>query len=274
MGEVVQLAQCRHGRFLAMKSDAYVGRVLVKYGEYSEAEVMLWKQIVKPGMNAVDVGAYTGELTIPLARMVGEGLVIAVEPQRQLYYMLCGNLALNQIGNVKPMLCGLGASSGEMEIDQIDYAAWGNFGGFSLSGDAMMEIPRHDGKNKVELQTLDHVMAGLPVHFIKIDVEGMELDVIRGAERAIAEHRPIIYVENDRERRSKALIQKLFDLDYLAFWHLAPLFNPTNYNNDMDGDIFANVVSVNMLCIHRSRQMNIAGLKRVESIDEAPHVIL
>src|SRR5690606_28828206 len=95
------LRQCRHGPMLFNKRDLYVGRSLATYGEFSEAEIGLFRQILRPGGVVVEAGANIGAHTVPLARMVGEsGAVVAFEPQRLQFQLLCANLALNGMINV------------------------------------------------------------------------------------------------------------------------------------------------------------------------------
>lgn len=71
-------------------TDTFIGRSLDLYGEFSEFESMLFTQILKPGMVAIDVGANIGCFTVPMAKRVGpNGLVVAIEPQRVIYQTLC-----------------------------------------------------------------------------------------------------------------------------------------------------------------------------------------
>ena len=64
---------------------------------------------------------------------------------------------------------------------------------------------------------------------VKVDVEGMEAEALLGAERTIAQHRPILYVENDRRDRSERPIALIGALIYDLWWHLPPMFNPDNF---------------------------------------------
>jgi hypothetical protein len=94
----------------------------------------------------------------------------------------------------------------------------------------------------------------------------MELSVMRGAAATIAKFRPILYVENDRRDKSPALIEYLSSLGYRLYWHLPPLFNPSNYFDNPSNE-FGNVVSVNMLCVHSSVKSAIQGLRPVDGPD-------
>jgi tRNA A58 N-methylase Trm61 len=79
----------------------FIGRALDKYGEISRGEIIFLRQLIRPGMTLVEVGANIGVLTVPFARLVAHGgTVIAFEPQRIVFHMLCGNLALNALYNV------------------------------------------------------------------------------------------------------------------------------------------------------------------------------
>src|SRR4051794_21224650 len=91
----VRLKACRHGAMMYFAGDQYVGRSFDLYGEFSEGETALFAQVLKPGMTAIDAGANIGAHTVYFAKAVGpEGRVHAFEPQRRVYYLLCGNVSL------------------------------------------------------------------------------------------------------------------------------------------------------------------------------------
>src|SRR5262249_9061914 len=133
------------------------------------------------------------------------GRVIALEPQRIMYQMLCGNLALNAIDNVIAHNCAAGRSTGSIAVPSVDYSKPGNFGAVSLARSSQGDI--------VALVTIDSL--ALPsCHLIKVDVEGMELDVLEGAKNTLQQFRPPLYVENDQPEKSPPLIAHLLALDY------------------------------------------------------------
>jgi len=143
-------------------------------------------------------------------------------------------------------------------VPNLDYAAAYNFGGVALG-----ESP--DGE-RVPLLTVDSL--NLPAcHLIKIDVEGMESDVIAGAEETIRRFRPVLYLENDREKRSAALIRQLLALDYRLYWHLPPLFNPQNFFGASE-NVFGGIVSANVLGLHRLESRNVTGLREITDSED------
>ena len=251
-----ELTATRSGPMIYNKNDVYVGGSLQKYGEFSVSEQQLFAQIVRPGMLVVEVGANIGAHTIDLARMVGlDGEVHAFEPQRIVFQTLCANLALNQCVNVFARQMALGASAGSIMVPPVQPSERNNFGGISLGEFA--------GGEPVVLNTLDSL--DLPAcHFIKADVEGMEVDVLKGAEKTIDIYRPLMYVENDRAERSKELLTLIQSYGYVAYWHKALLFNAENFANDPE-DIFPGIVSINVLCVPKETRMMVDGLRQVTS---------
>jgi FkbM family methyltransferase len=239
-----RLAVCRHGALWFNTADTYIGRSLEKYGEFSELEVALLQQMAVPGSVIVEAGANIGALTVPLARAAGpDGRVIAFEPQRVVHQTLCANVALNGLSHVDCRRAGVGAVAGTIRVPNVPADRPENFGGVSLgrAGDASGT----DSFDTVPLETVDG-LALSSCRLLKVDVEGMELDVLRGAERTLRELRPLVYVENDRTENSPALIDHLLQRGYRLFWHLPPLFQSANFAGDAE-NLFPGVVSVNMV---------------------------
>ena len=246
---------CRYGQMLYNMHDAYIGRSLDLYGEYSEGEVELFRQIVQPGQLVVEVGANLGAHTVFLARQVGAaGRVMAFEPQRILFQTLCANLALNSIPNVHGQHQAVGAESGAIMVPLLDYTRENNFGGLALGTYQVGE--------QVDVVTLDSF--NLPAcSLLKIDVEGMEKDVLQGAVNMIERLKPILYVENDKPEKSTALVQYIDALGYNMHWHRPYYFSPQNFFGNST-NVFPNIVSLNMLCIHKSFPQNLTGFEPVE----------
>lgn len=257
----------RHGLFLANPNDIYVGRALIRYGEYSELEWRVLDQLMPAGGSAIEVGANIGTHTVPLARKAGAGgRVFAFEPQPVVFQNLCANLALNGLVDVHAFNAGCGGALDEIAFPRIDYAAEGNFGGVSLA-----DLPHADrsGAVRVPIVRLDDACPVEALALLKIDAEGMELAVLEGAAALLARCRPVLYVENDRQEQSKALIAHIRGHDYRIWWHLPPLFNPDNFAGDA-GNAYGRTVSVNMICVPRERSVDMRGLAEVQDADEHP----
>ena len=253
----LRLRRCRHGVFLYSLMDLYIGRSLETYGEYCEEEARLYQRFLGPGQVVVDAGANVGCHTVLFAASVGQaGRVFAFEPQRVVFQTLCANLALNGLRNVEAWPVGLASAVGQRVVPPISYDTEGNFGGLSLAEDGPGEA--------VVVTTIDNL--GLDAcHLIKIDVEGMEREVLLGAADTISRHRPLLCVENDLREKSEALIGQLLELDYRAYWHVPRLFNPDNHRGEQR-NVFGDTVNVNMLCLPREDGRRVEGLRAVESV--------
>lgn len=257
----VRLKHCRHGFVLFNPRDIYVGRSFDLYGEFSELEAEIFRQIIKPGMTVLDIGANIGAHTIDLSRAVGVGgMVIAVEPQRILHQMLCANLALNRLDNVRTYQCGAGRGPGTAGVPRLDHTRENNFGGVALTNQGEVEPVA-----VIAIDSLD-----LPAcHFMKIDVEGMEHEVLAGAAATIARHRPFLYVENDRRAKSAVLVEQIRRLGYRLYWHTPPLFNPGNFFHNPH-NVFVGTVSINMLCLPQESGMPVSGAREVADAEDWP----
>jgi FkbM family methyltransferase len=226
---------CRHGTFEYSVYDIFVGRSLGAYGEFSEVE---WSDVLEPalvrrhrgGQNAgvdrereserqagihvdagpvgFDVGANIGVFTVPMARVARahRGRVVAIEADAANHALLRTNIALNRPA------ADLGGREGQATVTLLHAAAGatprpsvhmqprdspatsslrqrlGNFGSPELS-------------QTVERVSIDQIMAreGLTqCDVLKLDVEGNELAVLRGAVATVSRYKPVLYVENDR----------------------------------------------------------------------------
>jgi len=249
-----EIASCRHGPMLFNKNDQYVGASLRKYGEFSPDESQMFRQIVRPGMTVVEAGANIGAHTIELSRLVEPGgAVVAIEPQRLVFQTLCANVALNSRPNVLALQIAVGAEDGTILVPVLPPGQFGNFGGVSLTNVQQGE--------SVSLRRLDTI--GLAhCHVIKLDVEGMEVEALRGAEALIARHRPTIYAENDREERTMEMLSLLWSWNYKVFVHTPPLYSPANFAGDPE-NLWPGIVSLNILCLPAERAVVVKGLEEL-----------
>jgi FkbM family methyltransferase len=250
-----KLVKARHGHFVVNENDAYVGRSLLTYGEYSEEEVRLFARLCAAGDAVVEAGANIGAHTVPLARLVGEtGRVVAFEPQPVVFQTLCANLALNSLVNVAAQPLALGAGRARVRYPPIDYAAKGNYGGLPL-----LNV---ESGTPVEVAPLDEVFEGDRLNLLKIDVEGMESQVLAGALRTIARFRPILYVENDRLEASEKLIRQIQSYGYRLWWHISPMFEAENCFGRAE-NVFPGIASCNMVGVHRRQDLAFDDLTEI-----------
>jgi FkbM family methyltransferase len=215
------------GTFIVNKNDLGVGWQLSTNGAYDPDEVELFRGLVgslhRDDAVVLDIGANIGIHAVTLADMVGpKGTVHAFEAQRIVFYMLAGNIALNSIENVHCHHMAVGAAVGKIQIPQFDYDKPLSFGSVEFGAEQREQIGqlrRNDPSRQehVDLVSIDS-MAFPAVHLMKIDVEGMELDVLLGAEGTIRRDQPTIFVEYLKGDR-KALARWLLVAGYRLFIH-------------------------------------------------------
>lgn len=243
------LKRCRYGWMLF--TSPYIGTCFDLYGEYSESELALMRGLLRPGDTVVDVGAFIGDLTVPLAGIVGgSGRVYAIESNPEIFNALCGNLALNGIRNVRPINAFVATNP------SVDTA--GPWGKYAYVGEVW----------EPQFVSLDAL--NLPAcHLLKIDVDGKELEVLRSASGLIERHRPVLYFENDQQPASAPLLAHALGIGYDLYWHPAPIFSPNNFfGNPINHWAPKNIVSLMVLGIPRERKLVVEGLKKVQGPDE------
>lgn len=233
----MEVLDTRYGKLIASRNDRYLGRSLFEYGEFSEGEVELFRKFVTKDSVVCDVGANIGAHTLAFSRLAKS--VFAFEPVPLMFNALAGMIALNDLENVTCMQAGISDTDGVMSYMALVTDSENNFGAATLSP--------FDGDRPVQVLPLE-----IPCDFLKIDVEGMEVEVLRGAAAMIKECRPIIYVEADRPERIDELVSVLSEYGYACDWHTPKLFNEDNYKKN-PVNVFDDLVSINLLCIPKDK---------------------
>ncbi len=251
--------QGRYGYILYNKHDKTIGPSFHLYGEWAQYEMDLLKVFIKPGHWILDVGANIGAHTLFFSRAAGDsGRVHAFEPLPGVFHNLCAALSLNSLQNVRAYHAAVGKDSGHILVPRFDYSQGRDYGGVHLGG--------FTSGDEVPLMRIDDLQ--LPrCDLIKIDVEGMDLSVLQGAERTIDTFRPILYVENNDARKSKAMIAHLLQKNYCPFWHFAPFYNRDNYYQNSE-NVFEGLVDGNMICVDPKQAEALVSLPRVEGIED------
>ncbi len=254
------IKQCKHGLMMYNLNDLFVGRGLELYGEWCDAELAALGQMLRPGDVVLDVGANIGTHTLFFAQKVAPGgVVYGFEPQRITYEYLCANLALNGLHNAIPLQAAVGEAPGEITIPLLDQSKQQNFAALNVEGHAAGEA--------VRLMPID-ALALKRCNLIKIDVEGMERKVLKGAEKTIAACRPFLFVENNTREGAPETVQMLLDWDYTCWWHIAPYYNPQNFFHNPE-NVWANLVpESNMICAPRELNLAVSGFEPLSGPDD------
>lgn len=170
------------GSFYIDRIDDLIKNILRSGAIWEPYMLELMKLYVKPNTIALDIGAHIGTHTVTLSHLVGpNGHVYAFEPQRKIYRELVKNLEINQCLNVTSYHFALGNKKGKL---QMASPSKGNEAG----------TPIGTGGNDIRVIPLDNLDLE-NVSFIKMDVEGFERNVLKGAKKTILRNRPVIVLE-------------------------------------------------------------------------------
>lgn len=162
-------------------------------GKFETRELEFASQYIRPGMTVLDVGAHQGLYTILASRRVGPlGRVFSFEPSPRERRALRVNLALNFSRNVRVEGLALGSQETTADLYIVDryYTGYNSF--------RPPKVPQSASILTVQVNTLDGWLTAAridQVDFIKLDVEGAELSVLKGARECLAKARPVLLVE-------------------------------------------------------------------------------
>ena len=189
MATVLDLSRWNVRMFFPAQRKGF-GKFIYAFREYYDPELAYLEKILSPGKVFIDVGANFGVYTLVASKLVGPaGKVISVEPTAQSFAILGKNVALNGSTNVRAFQLALTQAKGRAWL----YHGWDPVGN-SLGMDP---VYGHEGE-EVQTESLDDLLEenGINrVDVIKVDVEGAEELVLRGATRTLTANWPVVIFE-------------------------------------------------------------------------------
>ncbi|HVT73232.1 MAG TPA: FkbM family methyltransferase [Lacunisphaera sp.] len=177
-------------RFRSASFERWLYLRLHRLGWMGRRESAALARSVRPGMTVLDVGGNLGLYTLLLSRLVGPaGRVVTFEPDPALFALLRHNIARNGCANIEAHNLALGRTHARLRLRRLILNSGDNTLGPGGSGWFRREV-------EVEVVALDEFRPGWRPDFVKIDVQGWELDVLRGMEQSLAaEPPPILHLE-------------------------------------------------------------------------------
>jgi FkbM family methyltransferase len=206
-------------KFALFPNDNAVSSSIINGWQYEPYifEFIIKNNISTTGKEVIDIGANNGSFAVDFAHLVGDkGSVHSFEPQRIIYYQLCGNVFINGLDNVYCHNIAIGDSEEEIKIQKPNYFQYGNVN----FGD--VKVGNIEGESVLVKQSRLDSFDFNDLAFIKIDVQGYELNVIKGAEKTIEKHRPYLFVEFEDDllqeagTSEKELQEKIESLGYIV----------------------------------------------------------
>lgn len=242
------LASTKHGTMLVNRFDEQylkeengyrgVGSELLGKSYFSLEEIEFVSELLKyrkenfgEGVVLLDCGANIGTHTIPWSHvMYGWGEVIAVEAQERLFYALAGNITLNNCFNARALFAAIGSSEGEILIPNPNYFLNSSFGSLELikknNNESIGQALDYSADNcvAVRMVTVDQFQFKR-LDFIKLDIEGMELEALLGAHNTLKNLKPNLLIERIKSSKNKLfpILQKFNYVTYAYDSHFLAL---------------------------------------------------
>ncbi|CAG9229790.1 FkbM family methyltransferase [Paraburkholderia tropica] len=223
----------RHGRVTLFANDTgAISDSLRLYGEWAQNELSFMLSMVHQGDTVVDVGGYIGTHTLAFARHVGEqGQVVTIEAQARSFELLSRNIQDNGLTNVRAENAIASAVGKEEHIPAIDIETPASYGSASLR-EVFVPGAQHHESSGAEFCVKSIALDELPIascSLIKIDVEGMEDMVLRGAGELIRRHGPAVYAECNSLEDGLRCFRLLKEYGYRVRAHVVLAFNEDNF---------------------------------------------
>jgi len=166
-------------------------------GSFEPKTIRCYSAIIKPGDTVLDIGANIGAHTVPIAELVGEnGRVIAFEPTDYAFSKLCKNVAAN------PKLAGRVKCLQTMLIDSIDgttppplYSSWPLAQEHGLHAEHRGKLMSTNGASATTLDTALDALSPDRVDCVKVDIDGFECQMLRGASKCLSRWHPVLVME-------------------------------------------------------------------------------
>lgn len=199
--------------------DKGIERRIYNYGTYEAGTLWCFDFFIKPGDVVIDAGANIGLTSIYASKLTGsKGVIYGFEPLNSTFEILCKNISINRIKNIVPSQIALSNYNGKGKIYPNIHI---NRGAASFNSNQVEQIPI-----EVEVKTLNSWVKEnniFKIDFIKIDVEGSELELLKGASELFQHNpKPTICVEYSEEVSRDNNINDLYnflkiELGYMLF---------------------------------------------------------
>jgi len=222
------LASTAHGPIIISRLDFQPGdrngNPIFEWGCYEPFQMScvldlleIRRQHYGTGVFAIDCGANVGIHTVEWSKLMTDwGWILSIEAQERLYYALAGNVALNNCFNVQAIRAAVGATDGVINIPKLDFFQPARFGSLELKPRQGTEFigqkVSYDQSDLVQVPAMRLDSLNLSrVDFIKLDVEGMEVETLEGAKQLLSKHRPFLVIEIIKSDQAKmaALLRSL-----------------------------------------------------------------
>lgn len=222
--------------------------------EITKSNILFYKKLCKDGGMIVDIGAHTGDTTVPMACAVGkEGLVLGLEPNKYVYKILEKNAELNKdLTNIVPLCFAATSDEGIFSFNYSD-ASFCNGGFLSQIKNTKH---KHNYKLDVEGRNLQNfLLENYPndlakLSLIKVDAEGYDKEILKTIPKILNEYQPALMIEcykklnaEERQELYKVVDDHGYELYFLDDFNVHNELNRI-YENTMDAQKHFEILAV------------------------------
>lgn len=239
---LVNILETKSGKYMVWGGVDVLGQILLRDGIHEESVINLSKFIIaqtnKSKPVVLDIGANIGSYSIPLGIEFNNKIEIhSFEVQKSVFHQLCGNVFLNSLSNIKTYNYAVGSECGVLTIPEIDYLKCSNVGGYSIDK-LPQSVNRIDFPNEsiighinCEMINIDSLNSLPAADLIKLDVEGYELEVIKGMVNYLEKSGfpPLIFEAWPFEWYRQKHAQLVDALNFIGYKNISPDIGYNNY---------------------------------------------
>ncbi len=197
------ILKTRDYRLYADPRKGTLTRSVIRRGYWEQVETEAFIGLLRPGALVIDAGANFGHYALSAANLVGpDGLVVAFEPHPDAFALLEANRDLLPLDNLVAVPVALGAGDGTKDLHS-DLTNKGGASFYSWNVRVVDGAPLPVSVRSLD-QYLSESLKDRPVEVIKIDVQGFEMEVLRGAARTIERDHPAVLCEVTPDALSRA----------------------------------------------------------------------
>jgi FkbM family methyltransferase len=215
--------------FLVLEKDTFITECLEQYGHWEKLTMDVCRSHLKKDSAVIEIGAHIGSHTVLLSELCSEGRIYSFEMQKLIFQLLNANILLNTCKNVYTYM---EAVSNENKVDiigEVNYEAMEKFNSGLASLDKFKEAYPSYPINIISLDTKFAEIKKLDL--IKIDAEGHEVSILKGAKEIIKKFKPMILTEFDYGNKQE-IIDTLFDYK----------IEDLTYQYELNGKIYPNLM--------------------------------
>jgi FkbM family methyltransferase len=252
----IECVETRYGQIYIPKNNDLISNSIREYGEWAHQEISCLTQFLQKGDVALDVGSCYGIHSVAFAKKVGTtGQVFSFEALQENFEILQRNIESSDFKKITPHHVAIGNKNGMAHVHVQK----------SNAGASWVSIEDDTGQ-EVDIRRLDDIYTGR-VDFIKLDIEGLELDALKGADKLIRSQAPVVFAEINTPAAALALWDYAERKGYHSFLLVSEPYNRHNFRKSAT-NIFGDSLEAGLVLVPKCDPSALAVAKQSTELTE------